>query len=99
MKIIITERQLNKLSQRRNFFIELSKYITSTFEWLNPKAFANFDEFLERVIFSATRDFAGSFIENPDEYEDLKNIVEPMVRDMVINQYYQEILDYYTKNR
>ena len=65
MKYIITESQLKNLRIRRNIPTELRKYITSSFEWLNPKAFNNFDEFLERVIFSATRDYVGAFIDGP----------------------------------
>lgn len=95
MKIIITEKQFKNLRVRRNIFDELPKYITSTFEWLNPKAFSNFDEFIERVIFSASRDYVGAFIDGPEEYDDLRNMIEPTVRDMVMNQYYDEILDYY----
>jgi len=98
MKIIITEKQLKNLRVRRNIIDELPKYITSTFEWLNPKAFINFDEFLERVIFSTTRDYVGAFIDGPEEYDDLRTMIEPIVRETVIGQYYDEILDYYTRN-
>ena len=101
MKIIITERQLGNLRLRRNLPIELPKYITSTFEWLNPKAFKDFDEFLERVIFSASRDYTSAFmgnIENPEDYYSTWESIKPVVRDIVMNQYYDEILDYYNSN-
>lgn len=98
MKYLITEQQYKSLRVKRNIFSKLPKYITSTFKWLNPKAFNNFDEFLERVIFSATRDYVGDFVENPDEYDDLRNMIEPTVRDMVINQYYDEILNHYNSH-
>ena len=99
MKIIITEKQLKNLRVRRNIFDELPKYITSTFSWLNPKAFNDSDEFLERVIFSATRDYVGAFIEEPEDYDDLREMIEPTVRDMVMGKYFDEILDYYNSNR
>ena len=83
---------------RRNISNELPKYITSTFKWLNPKAFNDFDEFLERVIFSATRDYVGDFIDGPEEYDDLRNKIEPTVTDLVMAQYYDEILDYYNSH-
>jgi hypothetical protein len=98
MKYIITERQLKNLRVRRNIFDELPKYVTSTFKWLNPKAFNNFDEFIERVIFSATRDYVGEFIDGPEEFDDLTNMIEPTVRDMVMGRYYDEILDYYNNH-
>ena len=99
MKIIITEKQLRNLRVRRNIFDELPKYITSTFEWLNPKAFNDSDEFLERVIFSATRDYVGAFIEEPEDYDDFREMIEPTVRDMVMGKYFDEILDYYNSHR
>lgn len=99
MKIIITERQLKNLRVRRNIIDELPKYVTSTFKWLNPKAFYNFNEFLERVIFSATRDYVGDFIDGPEEFDDLTNMIEPTVRNLVMGQYYNEILNYYNEHR
>ena len=99
MKIIITERQEKNLRVRRNIINELPKYVTSTFEWLNPKAFKDFDEFLERVIFSATRDYVGAFIDGPEEFEYLKKLIEPTVREIVMGQYFNEIFNYYKKNR
>lgn len=98
MKIIITEKQLKNLRVRRNITDELPKYITSAFEWLNPKAFNNFDEFLERVIFSATRDYVGAFIDGPEEYDNFKDMMEPTVRDMVMSRYFDEILNYYNSH-
>lgn len=99
MKIIITERQLRNLKIRRNISTELPKYITSTFKWLNPKAFGNFDEFLNRVIFSATRDYVGEFVEDPKDYGQLIYEFEPIVRKIVIDDYHDEILNYYTNHR
>lgn len=98
MKIIITEKQLKNLRVRRNIFDELPKYVTSTFKWLNPKAFNNFDEFIERVIFSATRDYVGEFIDGPEEFDDLTNMIEPTVRDMVMGRFYNEIVKYYNEH-
>jgi len=98
MKIFITEEQLKNLTLRRGIIDELPKYVTSTFEWLNPKAFKNFDEFLERVIFSVTRDYVGAFIDNPEEFYEIRDRLEPTVREMVMGRYYGEILDYYNSH-
>lgn len=98
MKIIITERQSKNLTLRRGIVDELPKFVTSTFKWLNPKAFKNFDEFLERVIFSATRDYVGAFIDSLEEFDELRNIIEPTVREMVMGRFYDEILDYYNSH-
>lgn len=99
MKIILTEKQFRNLRVKRNIFDELPKYITSSFKWLNPKAFSNFDEFLERVIFSATRDYVGAFVDNPEDYDKLRLMMGDTVRDMVMNRYYDEILSYFNEYR
>lgn len=99
MKIILTEKQFRNLRVKRNIFDDLPKYITSSFKWLNPKAFSNFDEFLERVIFSATRDYVGAFVDNPEDYDKLRLMMGDTVRDMVMNRYYDEILSYFNEYR
>lgn len=101
MKYIITESQLKNLRLRRNIPTELRKYITSSFEWLNPKAFSNFEEFLERVIFSASRDFTSEYmgdIQHTDEYYSLWESMKPIVRDIIMNEYHDEILNYYNSH-
>lgn len=94
MKIIITESQFVNLELRRNLN-RLPQYIRSTYNWLNPKAFKDFDEFLERVIFSASRDYTSEFIVNKDDYYTIWETLKPIVRDIVMNQFYDEIYEYY----
>lgn len=94
MKIIITESQFVNLELRRNLN-RLPQYIRSTYNWLNPKAFKDFDEFLERVIFSASRDYTSEFIANKDDYYTIWETLKPIVRDIVMNQFYDEIYEYY----
>jgi hypothetical protein len=97
MKIIITESQFVNLELRRNLN-RLPQYIRSTYNWLNPKAFKDFDEFLERVIFSASRDYTSEFIVNKDDYYTMWESLKLIVRDIVMNQYYDEILNYYNSH-
>jgi len=101
MKYIITESQSKNLRLRRNIQTELPRYIMATYDWLNPKAFGNFEEFLERVIFSASRDFTSEYmgdIQNTDEYYSLWESMKPIVRDIIMNEYHDEILNYYNSN-
>ena len=96
MKIIITESQFIKLGLRRRLD-ELPKHIKNAYDWLNPKAFGTFDEFMNRVIINAT----GLYIKdnmyepNHDLYQDSRITVEPIVRNLVTDKYYEELLDYY----
>ena len=98
MRYIITESQYKNLKLRRNLDV-LPKFISSTYKWLNPKAFNDFEEFLDRVVFSATRDFVSEFNEDIENYERSVAFFQKIVKDIVYNQYYDEILYWYTKNR
>ena len=97
MNYLITEDQFENLRLRRNMIEQLPKYITSTFKWLNPKAFGNFDEFLNRVVFSAARDYTAENVENVEYYESNISQMEKVVREIIMDQYYDEILSYYNK--
>jgi len=94
MKVLITESQLSNLLLRRNIY-ELPKFIRSTYEGLNPLAFYGFDDFLDRVIFSTTRDFISNFMEIGSDYEKLIDGLQPVFSEIIVNDYYDEILDYY----
>lgn len=98
MKIIITENQFVNLELRRNLNV-LPKYIRATYNWLNPKAFENFDDFLDRVVFSTTRDYVGEYIgQNTQNYDGMRKIFLPLVRNVVMNEFHDEILDYYNSH-
>lgn len=94
MKIIITESQFVNLELRRNLNL-LPQYIRSTYNWLNPKAFKDFDDFLERVIFSTTRDFISNFMDEGSDYENLVADLQPVITEIIMYEHYGEILDYY----
>ena len=98
MRYIITESQYRNLKLRRNLDV-LPKFISSTYKWLNPKAFNDFEEFLDRVVFSATRDFVAEFNDDIENYERTVAYFQKIVKDIVYNQYYDEILYWYTKER
>lgn len=75
-------------------------YIEASYDWLSPRRFKNFDDFLERVIFSATRDFVADEIGG--EFEEQLKIseqLEPMIMELVKNHsIYDEIYDHYISN-
>ena len=97
MKIIITEKQHKNLHHRRRLDNLLQRYITATYNWLNPDAFGSFDEFLERVIFSASRDLASKFKDDGDtqDYNTIWELLKPIVKDDVYQNHYDNILKYY----
>lgn len=75
---------------------ELPNFITSTFKWLNAKAFCNFDEFLRRVIFSSTGDYVAEQDHiDKENYDFVREKFEHFVRHMVVNEFYEEIKKYY----
>ena len=79
----------------------LMDYIEHSYDWLSPRAFTDFDHFLKRVAFSATRDFIADEIGG--EYEEHLNIrekLEPIVFELIKkHSIYDEIYDHYISNR
>lgn len=96
MKYIITESQFENLWVKRRLD-QLPKYIRESYNWLNPKAFNTFDEFLNRVIVNATSFFIDKSMQERDWdlYRASKTKLEPIVRALATDKYYKEILDYY----
>lgn len=89
---------LNESIVVRRRLDELNKYITSTYKWLDPRSFDNFDEFLERIIFSTVSDF--SFELGPQDQQKNKKIreeIKPFITQYIIDNYLEDI-KYYYKN-
>lgn len=97
MKYVITENQYKFLKGRRNLE-KLPNYIRATYKWLNPKAFKDFEEFLNRVVFSATRDFIWEYTDESDDYESLTIEFMKTVKKTIMDEYYSEILEYYNSH-
>jgi len=78
----------------------LDEYIEMAYDWLSPRRFDNFEHFLKRVVFSATRDFVHDEIGG--EYEEQLNIrekLEPMILELIKkHSIYDEIYDHYISN-
>ena len=79
---------------------ELPKFIRATKNWLNAKTFDSFGEFIERVIFATTRDFSAEFgIEDYDQLEEFRNKIGAVIRNYILDNYMDEIKEYYMKER
>jgi hypothetical protein len=74
-------------------------FIKSTYKWLNPKSFQNFEEFINRVIFSANRDFVSEYGKHSDvdSYDNLCQSFKKIAKDFIMEYYYDEIYNYYKK--
>jgi hypothetical protein len=94
----ITKSQVvARIKRRMDVFLE---YIEDTYNWLSPRRFDNFDHFLQRVVFSALRDFIAEEIGG--EFEDQSNIsdeLEPKVLELIKQHWiYDDIYDHYIAN-
>ena len=83
---------------------DLLDYIEASYDWLSPRRFSNFDEFLDRVVYSATRDFVADHrYEIGGEYADqlkTRDELEPMILDFIKKHpIYDEIYDHYISNQ
>ena len=82
----------------------LLDYVEASYDWLSPRRFNNFDEFLKRVVFSATRDFVADHrYEIGGEYEDQlksREDLEPIILEFIKNHpIYDEIYDHFIANQ
>ena len=82
----------------------LLDYIEHSYDWLSPRRFNNFDEFLKRVVYSATRDFVADHrYEIGGEYEDqlkFREDLEPIVLEFIKDHpIYDEIYDHFISNQ
>ncbi len=79
---------------------ELPKFIRSTKNWLNAKAFDSFGEFIERVIFATTRDFSAEFgIGDYDQLEEFRNKIGVVIRNFILDNFMDEIKEHWIKER
>jgi len=78
----------------------LLDYIEHSYDWLSPRRFKDFDDFLERVVFTATRDFIADEIGG--EYQEqlkIREELEPMILELIKkHSIYDEIYDHYISN-
>lgn len=102
-KEINTEQRMNEsrellLVKRR--MDALLDYVEVSYDFLSPSRFKNFDDFLERVIFSATRDFVTDKIGGEHEEQlKIREELEPMIMELVKKHpIYDEIYDHYISN-
>jgi hypothetical protein len=99
---VINENIPRKIIRRLN---TLDKYVKSSYTWLNPGAFKNFEEFVDRVVFSTTRDFVGDALLEDDDnlnYDELLKIREEIkdyINKKIIDDYLLEIEMYYFGNK
>jgi hypothetical protein len=95
-KVLREETEIPASLRRRTN--QIPKYARSTYRWLNPKSFNSFNEFIERVIFSTTRDFVGDY--GTGNYEKNLEIIDeltPIISKIIYDDYLDEIKDYYDK--
>lgn len=79
---------------------KLYDYIIDRAHWLVPSRFRDFEEYLRRVIFSATRDFIANEIGGRyQDQDELREELDSMILELIMDHpIYDEIYDYYLKN-
>ena len=73
----------------------LGDYIRSSYNWLDPVRFKNFDEFIDRVIFSTVRDFTSNEGGDYDNVLKLRDEIGNEIKNIIMDEYFDEILQYY----
>jgi hypothetical protein len=78
----------------------LDKYIRSTYEWLNPRAFSSLDEYIDRVIFAASRDMMADNTNLDYQIQlEIREKIKPILKDYIMDnkELYDEIVRFYKK--
>lgn len=80
---------------------EVVKYVRNTYRWLDAPMFKDFDEFINRVIFSSVRDFVSDELTNVsyENYERLKNKFYPIIKKIVESELMDEIKQHYNREK
>ena len=79
----------------------LLDYIEASYDWLSPRRFKSFDDFLKRVVFSAARDFVAEEIGGEyDQQLDIREKLEPQILEFIKRNegIYNDIYDHYISN-
>ena len=85
------------IKRRMNALID---YIEHSYDWLSPRRFNNFDDFLQRVVFSAARDFVHDEIGGEyDKQLDIREKLEPQILEFIKKHpIHDDIYDHYISN-
>ena len=95
MEYKISESQFFNMFLRRRLN-RFGKYVRSTYTWLRPEAFNDYNSFLHRVTFSALSDFLS--VEGDLDYatyDKLRDQVLPFMKRYVEKEYGGEIIRKY----
>lgn len=89
--------EINRVKRRMDALLD---YIEYSYDWLSPRTFTDFEHFLKRVVFSATRDFVHDEIGGEyDKQLDIREKLEPMILELIKKHpIYDEIYDHYISN-
>ena len=95
MKYIITESQLSNLFVRRRVN-NLGQYVTSTYTWLNPSAYDDYDDFFRSVVFRSLSDFLAEEMDlDYDTYNKIRDESLSYIGDIIRQEYGDRIREYY----
>jgi hypothetical protein len=98
---------VNRLNESKEMLLvkrrmdALLDYIEVSYDWLSPRRFDNFEHFLKRVVFSATRDFVHDEIGGEyDQQLDIREKLEPQILEFIKRNegIYNDIYDHYISN-
>ena len=83
-------------------FKEISDFVRGSYRWLNPKAFNSLEDFVDRVIYSATRDFVAESASSDIDYDEMLKVrveITPYVKKIVNDEFIDEIREYYENDK
>jgi hypothetical protein len=97
MKYIITESQPSNLFIRRRLQ-NLGEHVFSTYMWLDPKRYNDYDDYFRGVVFRSLSDFLSEEVDlDYDIYNKIRDESLSFVHDIIEQKYGDKIREYYNK--
>jgi hypothetical protein len=84
---------------RRRLLEMLPNLIRNTYEWLAPWSFNSYEEYMSRIIFNVVREISSSSGDlNYEETMKVREKIEPMITNYIVDNFSDEIEEYYSDN-
>jgi hypothetical protein len=92
---IVYESEITPYFKRR-LFSDLPNFIRNEYQWLAPWSFNSYEEYMSKIIFNVVREISHS--SGDTTYEEIREKIEPLITNYIINNFSDEIEEYYSDN-
>jgi hypothetical protein len=92
---LVTESEI-PIHFKRRLFEVLPNFIRDEYQLLAPWSFNSYEEYMSKIIFNVVREISHS--SGDTTYEEIREKIEPLITNYIINNFSDEIEEYYSDN-